>query len=57
MLLELQQLSTTTTALGSPFHGHRPLVQTLSGSEMQLFLFSLKKIKEYPNLWKLEKVL
>ena len=30
MLLELQQLRAVLTALGSPFHAHHPLVQTLS---------------------------
>jgi len=30
MLLELWQLRAVPTALGSPFHAHRPLVQTLS---------------------------
>ena len=29
-LLELQQLRAVPTALGSPFHAHHPLVQTLS---------------------------
>ena len=30
MLFELWQLGAVPTVLGSPFHAHRPLVQTLS---------------------------
>ena len=30
MPLELQQLRAVPIALGSPFHAHRPLVQTMS---------------------------